>query len=162
MEWKQAHIYPGYFVSDRGDVRKPDGSISSQSLSNKGYPRVCIKNKDGKWRTVNVHRLVASVFIPNPDNLPQVNHKNGVKNDNRVENLEWVTSSDNIRHAYDVLGRKSGASGKHFPRKAKLLPIEVKIIRQTDIPNVEIAEYLGISDSSVCSIRNNKTYKYIY
>lgn len=57
----------------------------------------------GKW--YKAHRLVCLQFIPNPNNLSDVNHKNGIKSDNRVENLEWVSHSDNIKHSYDKLGR---------------------------------------------------------
>src|SRR3990167_8090173 len=59
-------------------------------------------------RAVSVHRIIASTFIPNPLQLPQVNHKNGIKTDNRIENLEWCTQSQNIRHSYSMGMHKRG------------------------------------------------------
>lgn len=65
-----------------------------------GYKQVAL-SKDGKTKTVLLHRLLAIHFIDNPENLPCVNHKNGIKSDNRLENLEWCTRVENARHAYD-------------------------------------------------------------
>lgn len=74
------------------------------SLSDKGYMRVIIRNNK-KPTTVFVHRLVAMAFIPNPQNKPQVNHINGIKTDNRPQNLEWCTNEENTNHRAVVLDK---------------------------------------------------------
>lgn len=60
---------------------------------------------DGVQSTYQIHRLVAMAFIKNPNNKSEVNHKNGIRNDNRAENLEWTTHRDNVIHSYNVLKR---------------------------------------------------------
>lgn len=106
-----------YQVSNDGLVRSVDryvycevspdnlqflcGKILKQGKSKKGYPIVYL-SKDGKQSTRVVHRLVAKAFIPNPNNLPQVNHKDGCKINNHVDNLEWCDNSYNQKHAHDT------------------------------------------------------------
>lgn len=79
-----------------------DGKFLSAGDLGNGYLVVNLKFEDGKYRTRLVHRLVAEAYIPNPLNLPQVNHKNGIKTDNRVENLEWVNNSQNMLHSVKI------------------------------------------------------------
>lgn len=109
-EWREIEGFNGrYAVSNYGRVRQcaaPGGSkwgnrkaiqekIISYRISLWGYHRVSLQNPDGKYQSYSVHRLVALTFIPNPDNLPQVNHLNEDKSDNYVGNLEWSTASHN-------------------------------------------------------------------
>lgn len=117
-EWKDIEGYEGFYqVSNCGNIKslprtaKSKGSgirevketIKKQSVSSCGYMLVGL-HKDSEMKTASVHRLVALAFVPNPEGKPQVNHINGDKKDNRAENLEWVTSSENNLHKYNCLG----------------------------------------------------------
>lgn len=100
-------LYNGYSVTDDGRVfstargKKKELKQASTSRSNR-YKVVNIKRKNGKLVPTYVHRLVAEAFIPNPNNYPQVNHKDGNPSNNNVDNLEWCTAKQNIVHAYNT------------------------------------------------------------
>ena len=139
----QIKDYPEYYVTDNGDVYSRNyrntGRIKKMTPVKRpdGYLRIMLKGK-GYY----VHCLVAETFIPNPDNKSQVNHKNGDKTDNRVENLEWCTRSENVRHAYDVLHRRAPYQGKLGKKDPK-----ARIVQQIDKSGNIVAEYYGIGEA---------------
>lgn len=122
--WKDVPGYEGtYKISNMGRVKSLnyDGSMEARIMTPyyvHKYKRVRIF-KDKKSISVGVHRLVAQAFIPNPDNKPFVNHIDGDQSNNRVDNLEWCTQSENVMHAYRVLGYK--ASGGREKRRVRLV-----------------------------------------
>ena len=118
--WVETTINSNYVVSDDGRIRRRGSDKDHSVRDRKGYPAVDLY-KGGKRVTRGVHILVAEAFIPNPDNKPEVNHKDGNKYNNNVSNLEWVTHKENVRHAWDnrlakpsrsMLGRKNPNSGR--------------------------------------------------
>ena len=132
-EWRDVVGYEGlYQVSNLGRVRSFKRDKAKIIKSNPGigdYLRVVLcKDFDKKNRFVHV--LVAQAFIPNPEGKKQVNHLDGNKKNNCVDNLAWATPAENIAHAFDMGLRKSGS--KHF--RAKLTPDQVREIRRDCIP----------------------------
>lgn len=97
---KDIKDYENYQISEDGKVyNKIKQIFMKPSLSKYGYYRVGLTNANGK-KIISIHRLVAKTYIPNTFNKPQVNHINGIKSDNRLENLEWATREENMQHAY--------------------------------------------------------------
>ena len=134
-------------------INKLTNHTLSPQPNGKGYLRVSIGKK-----LYFVHRLVAMQYIPNPNNYEQVNHKDGDKTNNSVENLEWVTNQGNRTHAV--------ANGLHLQGEqcswAKLTAENVKFIREhPEISNNEYAELFGVNPKTISSVKNYKTWKYL-
>lgn len=133
-------------------------------LAGNGYLTVALL-KDGKQKTYTVHTLLASAYIPNPHNYPQVNHKNGIKTDCSLSNLEWCTASDNIHHSYRFLNRKKPTSQEWsdaFNRK-KLNQRQVKEIysMKYKVGQKQLAIIYGVSKSAIGSIQTGRSWKWL-
>ena len=138
-EWRYIEGSDDCYVSNLGRLKRGN-EIIKQRKDPEGYPRATIKGI-GMDRT---HRLVAKAFVPNPENKPMVNHINCIKDDNRVENLEWVTSKENTAHA----GKNGLLSLK--PRRSRIVATSVKE-RESYIyeSQVDAAKKLKIDDSEI-------------
>ena len=99
MKPKPVEEFPNYQISPEGIVTNKSGRIIKPETTRNGYQRVSLSNDKIKHKRLSVHRLVAEAFIPNPDNLPQVNHIDENRLNNRVSNLEWCTPLQNLTHS---------------------------------------------------------------
>ena len=108
-QWKSITNYPNYEVSNEGEFRniKTNRILKQFKNKNNGYSTITL-SKEGQSKSFNAHRLVGLHFIPNPENLTDLDHINGRKNDNSVKNLRWLSHQDNIE-AYHTEKRRKQA-----------------------------------------------------
>ena len=145
MEWRTVEEYDHYEVNQYGDIRHKQRKRILKPRNNKGgYLYVNFKI-NGKNINFAVHRIVANAFIPNPNGYTEVNHKDYDKNNNCVNNLEWVTSSDNKRHAYKLEENK-----KSRGKKVKQYTKDGNYIKTFDSLSLAAKEF----NCSVCAISN--------
>lgn len=131
--------------------------ILKQNLGLNGYYTVYVSGSNKL-----VHRLIAEAFIPNPDNKPHINHKNAIRTDNRVENLEWCTPLENVRHSLSLNIRKLPMGQNH--RKAKLKDSDVLKIRELHklgMGSKSISFLYPVMQCSISNIISRKTWKHI-
>ena len=100
-------VEKGYFASPRGNIYNRHGGLMASAVDHCGYRHTILNGKNR-----NIHRVIAETFIPNPNNLPCVNHKDGNKQNNRVDNLEWCTHSENTLHSFRTGLQKTNRWGK--------------------------------------------------
>jgi hypothetical protein len=173
--WLPAPDLEGFYeISNIGRLRRSGpggpntviGRVLAGAADKNGY-RTCLVTINGKQRCVKLHRLVAGAFIqPIPAGM-QVNHKNGITHDNRVENLEIVTPSENTRHTFSVLGRK----GRNFnPQKGEShqnsrltdqVVREIRSLYESGVTQVEIARRFRMYQGSVSRVVLRKVWTHV-
>jgi len=152
--WKTLEDFQDYQVSNLGRIKISKlgvQKISKCSLSTKGYQSVSLVD-EYKYKRIRIHGLVAIYFIPNPENKKTVNHKNGIKWDNRVENLEWCTHAENNKHAYDIgikKGSYTGVFGINNPFSKPVAQYKNGILVKIYYAQLEAERITGISSSHI-------------
>lgn len=155
--WKDIKGYEGlYQISNFGRIKSILSNKFLKAGKANGYRNVVLyKNKLKK--TFNIHRLICINFISNPYNKPCVNHINGIKSDNRLENLEWVTHSENKIHAFKIGLESKKGEKHHFSKLNEKQAIKIKY-EHKDLSQKEIAKIYKIDSSSVSNIRRGVTW----
>ena len=171
--WRKAvGVRPIYEVSDRGRVRRlsyvyetsfrgkpvkrplPEKIFELKSLSSKGYQRI---NLDGQ--VLFVHRLVAMTFIPNHLGHAQINHRNGIKTDNRVENLEWCTNQKNRDHAVATNLQPRGS------RISKVLTeddvLKIRSLLKSGVSQRAVGEAFGVCQQTISHVARRSTWTHV-
>lgn len=157
--WKTVKDFPDYEISSMGRVKSNKTgrgacvAFLKSSNNGQGYKYVSLRG-DGSVKNCFVHRLVAEAFLPIDESRNDVNHKNGIKHDNRLENLEWCNKHENMRHAYDIGLLKSP--------NAKLCERDVEIIRRLWFSGVHrevISDVFEISFAQISRIVNKGNWK---
>ena len=159
-EYKIANYYGlEYKIFSDGRIIGPQRGLIKQRMNDDGYMEVTLGTTENRHAGMRVHRIVAEQFIPNPENLPEVNHIDFDRTNNSVENLEWISHIDNVRHSSSAGRYKTHAGEKNG--RAKLTWEIVEQIRKdyrSGFRIFEISEKYSVKQSTVGNIVHNHTW----
>jgi len=173
--WKDIKGYEGcYQISNLGGVKRMAHTIISKKgyssfyperlmvpvLSTKGYWTIKL-SLSGKSNRFLIHRLIAIAFIPNPENKPYINHKDGIKTNNDIPNIEWCTAKENQQHAYDT-GLKIGVRQKGEDHgSARLTESDIIAIRESGLTSKELSKKYGVTRAHINQILARRRWSHI-
>lgn len=151
-------VEKGYFASPNGNIYNLHGDLMIGAIDHCGYRHTILNRKNR-----NVHRVIAETFIPNPNNLPCVNHKDGNKLNNSVDNLEWCTYSENTLHAYHTGLEQKYCGENHHSHKLTKEDVEyIKrryIKRDREFGAVALANKFNVDRTTIHDIIRGKTWR---
>jgi hypothetical protein len=162
-EWKPVSFAPRYMVSNYGRAIGPHGPMKP-TVNDDGYPqiKICVDGTAGSSKSFKVHRLVAAEFIPPVAGKPFINHKNGVKNENDVENLEWCTFRENVIHGYRVLGRTDKlGEGQAASKLTDVAVREIRRLVSEHWPHTRLARMFNVSIRCIGLVAARKSWKHV-
>lgn len=179
-KWVKVAGFANYSVSSSGRVRRDLPGRATQAgrilrpNSRKGYLHVDLYSSEGR-RHFRVNRLVASAFIPNPQGLPEVNHKSGIKTNNEEYNLEWVSRKENAHHASRTglvaLGPRTGVythpesfprgESHHWSKLSEKEVIQIRGLHKKGVHYTMIGKRFNIHKTSVWNIIKNRTWAHV-
>lgn len=179
LTWRPVAGFPGYEISHDGKLRRSvaagarsAGFIFKPGRTANGYLKYALTNANGQRLTIAAHRLVATAFLPNPDDLPYVLHRNDVKDDNRVENLRWGTGSENRRDAESNGRIKVGENHPSHTRpwtrprgekysRSKLKEADVLAILGSAEGDAALGRRFGVNPAMIWRIRTGKAWRHL-
>lgn len=184
-QWKIIAKFPRYLVSNLGRVKRqaherinangqtvqmPEKFMKTRAMPNNKYPSyaaigVDLRKERGERKTVRVSRLVATAFIPNPDNLPVVNHIDNNPANNRADNLEWTTMKGNSQHCIKsgraYTGDQKGINNGRCKHSEEQIKQAKRLLAERKFSHQEIANATGITKSAVSELSCGRRWKHI-
>lgn len=164
--WKDIKNFEGHYqVSNLGRVKSIKFSnyrIMKTKLCH-GYPQVGLRLLNKPRKFMYIHRLLGIHFLDNPNNYEEINHKDGNRSNNNLTNLEWCSSSQNIKHSFDKLGKQPRWGEKcNFAKLTKNEVLKIKdLLNNTELTQKEIGKRFGVGQQQISRIKNKVRWSHL-